>query len=191
MENTRETRPAQGALPDLAKKALCLALLLCATASGAFAQTYFGGGTTFGLEPGQAIPQSFSASLQQTRRWGASFGGFSLTWISLERELEGSVGRVNGILGGPQFGFWPMGAVSFYAGAGIGARFGDRAEGEGWFAWKVDGGLIVWLFDRAYVQGGMSYDNVRSGWSAYVGAGLKVGDAGRRQGWPTAYCPCE
>jgi len=175
INNTRNLRPAQGALSGRAKKALCLAILLCIAASGAFAQTYFGGGTTFGLEPDQGIPKSFSASLQQTtRRGGASFSGFSLTWISLEREIEGSAGRVNGILGGSQFSFWPMNPVSFYAGGAIGARFGQRAEGEGGFAWKLEGGLHVWIMDTAYVQGGMSYDNIRSGWSVSVGAGLRV-----------------
>ncbi|MCL2600676.1 MAG: hypothetical protein FWD88_05805 [Treponema sp.] len=176
------------------RKAICLAILLCAGASAAFAQTYFGMGTGFGIEPSLAIPESHSVTLQQLTRRGISYGGFSLSWISLQRDIEGSAERLNGILGGPQFGFWEMGPVSFFAGGGIGARFGRRVSGESGFAWKVDGGLIVWIMDAAYVQGGMSYDNVRSGWSASVGVGLKTGNresAGRHRARSDTGRSCE
>jgi hypothetical protein len=119
--------------------------------------------TSYGLSSGYS-PDSYSLSFQAMQ----PYGGWSIDWIQRNQDenSSGLLAGKTGLLGSLFFGI-PLGDVfELYGGGGLGIGFAD----EIFFAWKVDGGAMVWLFDLFYMKAGVTYDNIRElGISAGVG----------------------
>jgi hypothetical protein len=128
-----------------------LILALLWTAVSGFTQEIEG----IGLETSYNAA-SYSLSLQTM----TSYGGWSIDWI----QKSGS----SGFLGSLFLGL-PIGDIfKLYGGGGLGIGIDDSY----FFAWKVDGGAMVWLFDLFYVKAGVTYDNIRE-FAITAGLGLK------------------
>jgi len=135
-------------------------------------QWAYGLDTSFGLSPGNEIPNSFSLSFQSHHRYGS---GWSIDWINKKQTVLGEYlgeyseinGSQNGVLGSLYLGF-PIGKIFrpyVGGGIGIGFYFGDNMNNtvneDIYFAWKLDAGVVAWPTDGFYIKTGYSYDNIR------------------------------
>jgi transglutaminase-like putative cysteine protease len=145
-------------------------MLLAAT--NAFVQWGYSYGveTSFGIASEHSFSDSHSISLQ---RWDPSGLGISIDWIYLQQKEEKSEYSKFGLLGSAFWGF-PLGSVFMpYIGGGLGFGY-DMGNDSFLFSWKLDAGVVVWLFDSFYIKAGYTYNNIREH-SISVGAGLKFG----------------
>jgi hypothetical protein len=146
------------------------------SAIGAFAQEVEISPWGHGLEmsadltSGDELFNSYSFSIQGISDFGL---GFSVDWIHEEGKYENVSGLMvgSGLLGSIFLGIPISRFFIPYVGGGLGVKFNDEDYG---FAWKVDAGVVSWLFSLLYVKAGAMYDNIREDFAISVGVGLKL-----------------
>jgi hypothetical protein len=174
------------------KKYFFIVMMLYA-AFNAFAQEVTISPKGYGVEMSGGIPSgeenffhSYSASFQSMmpgKGWSLDGMSWSLDYIANFKDdtndyianFKDDTNGYAGLLGSLFFGF-PIGTVfELYGGGGLGVKFlpyGGYETIE--FAWKVDGGVLVWVSDIGYVKAGVMYDSVRENTNISVGLGVRL-----------------